>query len=303
MNKILSESMNTIQNKAQKYTVKRSTEYTETESLQKNRKELRQKANKTPKDNVGVVRRSRGWHCLCLYLWIREQLCRSILDLQSHAQAGHWEFAVVAGIEAAKWRRSLAHYVWWRRSSSCEDDATCVSVRQRCLSWAVTTSSVGGKPTLTVSLTHLQGQPCFLWPCSSSPNKLFWNAVILYPDHMACPTEAGLQQHRFDGDTVCSFKDFCVCNLVLPPYSKNRTKGTSIEPFKLFQVPPVNGPGFTTIQELWEDDSSVHFQFGVQGNIVMVQQPVAQTSQCLACFADSTCDLFIQGAITGDHAS
>ena len=51
-----------------------------------------------------------------------------------------------------------------------------------------------------------------------------------------------------------------------------------MEPFKLFQVPPVYGPGFTTIEEWWEDDSSVYFQFGVQGNIVMVQQPVAQTS-------------------------
>ena len=51
-----------------------------------------------------------------------------------------------------------------------------------------------------------------------------------------------------------------------------------MEPFKLFQVPPVYGPGSTTIEEWWEDDGSVYFQFGVQGNIVMVQQPVAQTS-------------------------
>ena len=35
---------------------------------------------------------------------------------------------------------------------------------------------------------------------------------------MACPAEAGLQQHRFVGDTVCSFKDFCVCSPILPPY-------------------------------------------------------------------------------------
>ena len=42
------------------------------------------------------------------YLWVWERLCRSILDLQSRAQTGHWKFAFVAGIEAAKWRRSLA---------------------------------------------------------------------------------------------------------------------------------------------------------------------------------------------------
>ena len=40
-----------------------------------------------------------------------------------------------------------------------------------------------------------------------------------------------------------------VCIPVLPPYSKNGAKGTLIEPFKLFQVPPVDGPGFTTIEE------------------------------------------------------
>ena len=42
------------------------------------------------------------------YLWVREWLCRPILDLQSRAQSGHWKFAFVAGIQAAKWRRSLA---------------------------------------------------------------------------------------------------------------------------------------------------------------------------------------------------
>ena len=42
------------------------------------------------------------------YLWVREWLCRPILDLQSRAQSGHWNFAFVAGTEAAKWRRSLA---------------------------------------------------------------------------------------------------------------------------------------------------------------------------------------------------
>ena len=42
------------------------------------------------------------------YLWVREWLCRPILDLQSRAQSGHWKFAFVAGIQAAKWWRSLA---------------------------------------------------------------------------------------------------------------------------------------------------------------------------------------------------
>ena len=61
------------------------------------------------------------------YLWVREWLCRPILDLQSRAQSGHWNFAFVAGIEAAKWRRSLADCLVttlflqrrWRRLCKC----------------------------------------------------------------------------------------------------------------------------------------------------------------------------------------
>ena len=52
MNTILRESMDTIQNKTQKSTIKKSIEDTETENLNKKRKELRQKTNKTLKDKV-----------------------------------------------------------------------------------------------------------------------------------------------------------------------------------------------------------------------------------------------------------
>ena len=120
-------------------------------------------------------RTKRSWWSLSLeddiicasYLWVREWLCRPILDLQSRVQSGHWKFAFVAGIQAAKWRRSLADCAWWRRSSSSADDADCVSVRQHSLFRAVATSSVGGmphhcKPAFTVSLKRLQGRPCLL---------------------------------------------------------------------------------------------------------------------------------------------
>ena len=115
----------------------------------------------------GVLRGLEDDIICASYLWVREWLCRPILDLQSRAQSGHWKFAFVAGIQAAKWRRSLADCAWWQRSSSSADDADCVSVRQRCLSRAVATSSVGGmshhcKPAFTVSLKRLQGRPCLL---------------------------------------------------------------------------------------------------------------------------------------------
>ena len=50
MKTILRESMDTIQNKTQKSTIKKNIEDTEIEILDKKRKELRQKANKTLKD-------------------------------------------------------------------------------------------------------------------------------------------------------------------------------------------------------------------------------------------------------------
>ena len=55
MNTILRESMDTTQNKTQKSTIKKSIEDTEIENLDKKRKELRQKTNKTLKDKLEYV--------------------------------------------------------------------------------------------------------------------------------------------------------------------------------------------------------------------------------------------------------
>ena len=52
MNTVLRKAMDTIQNQTQKPTIEKSTEDTEIENLDKKRKELRQKTNKTPKDKV-----------------------------------------------------------------------------------------------------------------------------------------------------------------------------------------------------------------------------------------------------------
>ena len=52
MNTVLREAMDTIQNQTQKSTTKKSIEDTEIENLDKKRKELRQKTNKTLKDKV-----------------------------------------------------------------------------------------------------------------------------------------------------------------------------------------------------------------------------------------------------------
>ena len=70
MNTILRESMDTIQNTTQKSTIKKSIEDTEIENLDKKRKQLRQKTNRTLKDKVEYAklnklvkkkRRTRAW--------------------------------------------------------------------------------------------------------------------------------------------------------------------------------------------------------------------------------------------------
>ena len=52
MNTVLREAMDTIQNQTQKSTIEKSIEDTEIENLDKKRKELKQKTNKTLKDKV-----------------------------------------------------------------------------------------------------------------------------------------------------------------------------------------------------------------------------------------------------------
>ena len=52
MNTVLREAMDTIQNQTQKPTTEKSIEDTEIDNLDKERKELRQKANKTLKNKV-----------------------------------------------------------------------------------------------------------------------------------------------------------------------------------------------------------------------------------------------------------
>ena len=52
MNTVLREAMGTIRSQTQKSTTEKSIEDTEIENLDKKRKELRQKTNKTPKDKV-----------------------------------------------------------------------------------------------------------------------------------------------------------------------------------------------------------------------------------------------------------
>ena len=52
MNTVLREAMDTIQSQTQKSTTEKSIEDTEMENLDKKRKELRQKTNKTLKDKV-----------------------------------------------------------------------------------------------------------------------------------------------------------------------------------------------------------------------------------------------------------
>ena len=58
MSKILREPMDTTQNKIQKSTIKKSIEDTEIESLDKKRKELRQKTKNTKRQGTIIMQNS-----------------------------------------------------------------------------------------------------------------------------------------------------------------------------------------------------------------------------------------------------
>lgn len=65
----------------------------------------------------------------------------------------------------------------------------------------------------------------------------------------------------------------------------------------------VQWPRLAVIEKGREDDYIVHFELCRQANIVLVMSSVAESSQCQACFADVSCNLFVQRAVMGYGSS
>jgi hypothetical protein len=79
--------------------------------------------------------------------------------------------------------------------------------------------------------------------------QLFGDALVTHSDDMTCPTQLGLQQHRFDGGGICSVQNFEVGDFVLPSNLKDATEGAHVELLQLSDVAPVHCPGLASIQE------------------------------------------------------
>lgn len=62
-------------------------------------------------------------------------------------------------------------------------------------------------------------------------------------------------------------------------------------------------PRLVAIEKGSRDDCVVHFQLFQQTNVVLVKYSVPESSQCLACLADTSSNLFVQKAVIGDFAS
>lgn len=94
-----------------------------------------------------------------------------------------------------------------------------------------------------------------------------------------------------------------VGDVVLPADSEYGARVRHVELLQLFYVSAVHCPRLVAIEKGSRDDFVVHFQLFPQANVVLVKYSVPESSQCLACLADTSSNLFVQRAVIGDCAS
>ena len=66
-----------------------------------------------------------------------------------------------------------------------------------------------------------------------------------------------------------------------------------MELFQLFQVPSVQGPRLTSIEEAGEDNGPVYLDLRGQSDVVLVQDTCSQAAEGLAGLAYRGVDLFV----------
>ena len=102
---------------------------------------------------------------------------------------------------------------------------------------------------------------------------------------------------------VSTVQDLSVGDVVLPADSEYGARGMHVELLQLFYVSAVQCLRLVAIEKGSRDDCVVHFQLFRQANVVLVKYSVPESSQYLACLADTSSNLFVQRAVIGDLAS
>nr|VZI02809.1 unnamed protein product [Spirometra erinaceieuropaei] len=125
---------------------------------------------------------------------------------------------------------------------------------------------------------------------------------------MAAPTQLPLSQHGVDaddsrpfqyisvGDSIlpakrdedaedsCPFQYVRVRDTILPPQLQHPSETAKVEVVELPHLLPLRRPGLCSIQQRRQDDRSVHFEFGVEMEVVIIPNCALQTAKGLPGF-------------------
>ena len=157
-------------------------------------------------------------------------LCSPSQDAQSRAQERHWNSVVVAVRVAALWRCSQTAVKRWHLSSSDFVADLRDTPRQLDRSIAADPSWTGlmshhFKFSSRESLNRLRGRLWFRLPDHQvSRMQLAWQAVLLHPDDVPCPTKLGLGRAFLPSSLSRLYPGSQGCDLVLPADAKEGNK-------------------------------------------------------------------------------
>ena len=96
--------------------------------------------------------------------------------------------------------------------------------------------------------------------------QLTGHAMVIHPDNMSHPSQLGLNKYGFNAATFCMVQNLKVCDTVLPSDAKYGMEGTHMRVLQLFNMPVVQSPSLSSIQERGQDCSFVDFQLCRKAN-------------------------------------
>ena len=96
---------------------------------------------------------------------------------------------------------------------------------------------------------------------------------------MACPPELRVQQNGMDALRPSMLEDFSVWYFVLPPDAKQGPQTSHVEGFELFGMLAVDSPCLACIEQGWNNNCPVDFQFGFEPQAPVLPGLVFQSAE------------------------
>ena len=94
------------------------------------------------------------------------------------------------------------------------------------------------------------------------------HAMIVHPDDIFRPSQLGLDKYDLKAGTLYTVQDLNICDMILPVDPKYGMEGTHAKVLHLFDMPAVQCPSLTSIQERGQDYSSVDSQLHREANVM-----------------------------------